>query len=114
MKTQRLILVTGASGYVGGRLVRDLVSDKCAVRVLVRDAQKVSEQPWAKDVEIVAGNANNLADMRRAVLAQSVEDFRPSDLVTVSQFAERGRRLVHVRIYYHWNKLSGRGFRFFC
>jgi nucleoside-diphosphate-sugar epimerase len=52
---------------VGGRLVRHLVSDKCTVRVLVRDAQKVKEQPWAKDVEIVEGNANNLADMRRAL-----------------------------------------------
>ena len=67
MNSQRLILVTGASGYVGGRLVRDLNEDKCAVRVLVRDAQKVKDQPWAKDVEIVEGNANNPGDLRRAL-----------------------------------------------
>ena len=67
MNSQRLILVTGASGYVGGRLVRDLVEDKCAVRVLVRDAQKVKDQPWAKDVEIVEGNANSPDDLRRAL-----------------------------------------------
>jgi uncharacterized protein YbjT (DUF2867 family) len=67
MNSQRLILVTGASGYVGGRLVRDLVEDKCFVRILVRDAQKVAEQPWAKQVEIVEGNANNPSDLRRAL-----------------------------------------------
>ena len=67
MNSQRLILVTGASGYVGGRLVRDLVDDKCLVRILVRDAQKVAEQPWAHQVEIVEGNANNPSDLRRAL-----------------------------------------------
>jgi uncharacterized protein YbjT (DUF2867 family) len=67
MNSQRLILVTGASGYVGGRLVRDLIDDKCLVRILVRDAQKVSEQPWANQVEIVEGNANNPSDLRRAL-----------------------------------------------
>jgi uncharacterized protein YbjT (DUF2867 family) len=67
MNSQRLILVTGASGYVGGRLVRDLVDDKCLVRILVRDAQKVAEQPWASQVEIVEGNANNPSDLRRAL-----------------------------------------------
>jgi uncharacterized protein YbjT (DUF2867 family) len=67
MNSQRLILVTGASGYVGGRLVRDLVADKHAVRTLVRDTQKVKDQPWAKDVEIVEGNANNPDDLRRAL-----------------------------------------------
>ena len=67
MNSQRLILVTGASGYVGGRLVRDLNEDKCAVRVLVRDAQKVKDQPWAKNVEIVEGNANSPDDLSRAL-----------------------------------------------
>jgi uncharacterized protein YbjT (DUF2867 family) len=67
MNSQRLILVTGASGYVGGRLVRDLVEDKFAVRTLVRDAQKIKDQPWANEVEIVEGNANNPADLRRAL-----------------------------------------------
>jgi uncharacterized protein YbjT (DUF2867 family) len=67
MNSQRLILVTGASGYVGGRLVRDLVSDQFMVRILVRDAHKVADQPWAKDVEIIEGNANNPSDLRRAL-----------------------------------------------
>jgi len=67
MNSQRLILVTGASGYVGGRLVRDLVADDCSVRILVRDSHKVSEQPWANQVEIVEGNANNPSDLRRAL-----------------------------------------------
>lgn len=65
--SDRLILVTGASGYVGGRLVRDLVSDNCKVKILVRDAQKVAEQPWASKVEIIEGNANKLSDLERAL-----------------------------------------------
>mgnify|MGYP000659772675 CR=1 FL=1 len=48
MDTQnRLFLVTGASGYVGGRLVRDLLGDGKKVRVLVRDAKKIQGQSWA-------------------------------------------------------------------
>ena len=67
MSSQRKVLVTGATGYVGGRLVRDLVSDKCDVRILVRDRAKIAEQPWAGDVNIVEGNANNPADLDRAL-----------------------------------------------
>jgi uncharacterized protein YbjT (DUF2867 family) len=67
MNSQRLILVTGASGYVGGRLARDLVSDQFNVRILVRDRQKIVEQPWAKEVEIIDGNANSSADLERAL-----------------------------------------------
>ena len=64
---KRVILVTGASGYVGGRLVRDLLTSHSNVRVLVRDAKKIQGQSWAKDVSIVEGNASNPADLDRAL-----------------------------------------------
>ncbi len=63
----RLYLVTGASGYVGGRLVRDLLTDKKRVRVFLRDAKKIAGQSWAGDVEIIEGNANNPDDLLKAL-----------------------------------------------
>ena len=55
----RKILVTGASGYVGGRLVRALLGKNLDVRVFVRDKKKLERQPWKSSVEIIEGNANN-------------------------------------------------------
>ena len=63
----RIYLVTGASGYVGGRLVRDLLSEGKRVRVLVRDSKKILGQNWANDVEIIEGNASNPVDLDRAL-----------------------------------------------
>ena len=40
----RLYLVTGASGYVGGRLVKTLIEENLDVRILVRDWHKVQGQ----------------------------------------------------------------------
>jgi uncharacterized protein YbjT (DUF2867 family) len=60
-------LVTGASGYVGGRLVGDLLADGFKVRVLVRDRRKISDQVWASQVEVMESNANNKADLVQAL-----------------------------------------------
>ncbi len=63
----RKILVTGASGYVGGRLVRHLLSQDFNVRVMVRDKNKISGQPWIDRVEISQGNANDFESVKSAL-----------------------------------------------
>lgn len=53
------VLVTGASGYVGSRLVPRLLADGHRVRVLVRDEARVRTRPWVEDVEVVVGDVRD-------------------------------------------------------
>ncbi|NJC24494.1 uncharacterized protein YbjT (DUF2867 family) [Arthrobacter pigmenti] len=50
------ILVAGATGYIGGRLVPRLIDAGYAVRVLVRSPSKLTAVPWHDAVEIVEGD----------------------------------------------------------
>ncbi len=50
------VLVTGASGYVGGRLVPGLLARDCEVRCLARTPAKLDAAPWRDSVEVVPGD----------------------------------------------------------
>ena len=52
----RLIAITGATGYIGGRLVPRLLASGHRVRVLARNPSKLRDVPWGRDVEVVAGS----------------------------------------------------------
>lgn len=47
------IVVTGASGFVGGHLVAELVSRGHAVRAVARDPVRLRAQVWASRVELI-------------------------------------------------------------
>ncbi len=67
--TERLaVLVTGATGYIGGRLVPRLLSAGYTVRCLVRSPRKLEARSWSDhpNVQIVEGD---VADVRTVTVA---------------------------------------------
>lgn len=59
ISNRKQILVYGATGYVGGRLVNSLLSNNLDVKIFVRDINKVKSHSWAEKVNIATGNALN-------------------------------------------------------
>ena len=58
MNDKRPILVTGATGYVGGRLIPRLLEADYRVRALGRSVAKLKSRPWSRDerVEVLEGD----------------------------------------------------------
>ncbi|QJU53750.1 SDR family oxidoreductase [Herbiconiux sp. KACC 21604] len=62
----RKALVTGATGYIGGRLVPRLLDAGFQVRVLVRNPDKLRDVPWADRVEVAQGDLGDPESLRAA------------------------------------------------
>jgi uncharacterized protein YbjT (DUF2867 family) len=67
MTNSKLILVTGATGYVGGRLVPRLLEAGYRVRVLVRDPARLQGRSWLDKVEVVTGDALDADSLTEAL-----------------------------------------------
>ena len=63
----QLCLVTGATGYVGGRLVPELLAAGYRVRVLVRHPERLRDLPWHEAVEVAVGDAADPEALARAL-----------------------------------------------
>ncbi|MFP5015920.1 SDR family oxidoreductase [Paenarthrobacter ureafaciens] len=65
--SRKTVLVTGATGYIGGRLVPRLLEAGHRVKVLVRSPQKIADVPWHGDVEIIQDSLDNQDTAARAM-----------------------------------------------
>lgn len=85
-----LVLVAGASGYVGGRLVGELLEAGYRVRCLVRSPAKVASAPWADRVEIVQGDV--LEDLSSAMAGVTAVYYLVHTIGASPDWVERDRR----------------------
>ena len=116
MAELKTILVTGATGYIGGRLVPRLLEEGHRVRVLVRSRDRVLSRSWASQVEIAVGDALDAETLMEALegvdaayyLIHSLSSgsaFRELDLRAARNFGQAARQSGARRIIY----LSGLG-----
>ena len=89
MSAAKLILVTGATGYVGGRLVPRLLAAGYRVRCLVRDPARLQGRAWLNQVELAQGDVLQPASLVAAMREVSVVYYLVHSLGGGSDFSER-------------------------
>ncbi len=86
------VLVTGATGYVGGRLVPRLLQQGYSVRVLVRDPARLVYRDWYEQVEIVQGDLSQPETLAPALEGIEVAYYLVHSLGTGKDFSQQDRQ----------------------
>ncbi|MEU1211672.1 SDR family oxidoreductase [Streptomyces sp. NPDC005791] len=104
-------LVTGATGYIGGRLVPALLDTGHRVRCLARTPEKLRDHPWAGETEVVRGDVTDAESVRAAMADIDVAyylvhaltsgpGFERTDRAAARTFGEQARAAGIRRIVY--------------
>lgn len=92
MNTRRA-LVTGATGYIGSRLVPALLREGWTVRVLTRDGSKIRPREWSERVEVAEGSATDTEVLSAALQDVDVAYYLLHSMDGGGDFVERDRSM---------------------
>ncbi len=91
-------VVTGATGYIGGRLVPRLLDHGHTVRALARNPDKLATLPWRDDVEVVRGDLGDADSLIAAFDGADVVYYLVHSMGTSADFvteeAQSARNVV--------------------
>ncbi|MBK8034647.1 MAG: SDR family oxidoreductase [Chloroflexi bacterium] len=105
------VLVTGVTGYIGGRLVPLLLEEGHQVRVLVRDSVRLQGRAWLEQVDVVQGDVLKPDTLDAALAGIDVayylihsmrdgDDFHERDVRAARNFAAAAEHQGVKRIVY--------------
>ena len=90
-------LVTGATGYIGARLVPRLLDEGHHVRALARDPAKLADVPWRQQAEVARGDLGDVDSLIAAFEGIDVVYYLVHSMGTSKNFAdEEGRAVGNV------------------
>ncbi len=105
------VAVTGATGYVGGRLVPRLLADGHEVVCLARNPAKLDDRPWRESVTVYQADLLESDDLVESLAGcdvayylvhsmGSADDFETTDEVAANRFATAASAAGVGRIVY--------------
>nr|WP_235029650.1 NAD(P)H-binding protein [Streptomyces sp. 3213.3] len=89
-------LVTGASGYIGGRLIPELLKAGHRVRCLARSPDRLRDHPWTGDAETVRGDVTDPDSVAAAMHGIDIASYLVHALGSGADFEDTDRRAAHV------------------
>ncbi|MEU6406603.1 SDR family oxidoreductase [Streptomyces sp. NPDC046985] len=89
-------LVTGATGYIGGRLVPELLAAGHRVRCLARSPEKLRDHTWAGDAEVVRGDVTDASAVEEAMRGIDVAYYLVHALGTGAEFEATDRKAARI------------------
>ncbi|ORW86731.1 nucleoside-diphosphate sugar epimerase [Mycobacterium sp. IEC1808] len=87
-------LVTGATGYIGARLVPRLLDEGHEVRALARDPGKLADVPWRERVEVARGDLGDVESLTAAFDGIDVVYYLVHSMGAAKDFAAEEDRAV--------------------
>ncbi len=89
-------LVTGATGYIGGRLVPELLAAGHEVRVLARHPERLADRTWVGDVDVVAGDAGDPDAVHHALHGMDVAYYLLHSMMAGEGFHDVERQVART------------------
>jgi uncharacterized protein YbjT (DUF2867 family) len=96
LKTNKPILVTGATGYVGGRLIPRLLDAGYPVRALVRDPNRLQGRSWVDQVEVYKGNVLEPETLTPALEGVDVAYYLIHSMMAGAGFHQRDQQAANA------------------
>lgn len=105
LRSEDRVLILGATGFIGKRLVKALTAEKIKIRILARTPSKAEEiVPEGADAEIVKGDLTDIKSMENAMKGihsayYLVHSMGGKSLLKNTEFAQRDKKAANNFIF---------------